>query len=205
MNESDDDEPVDGLPDSALFRDAMREVEPIRTDYVPPEKPRPKPRARRREADDSAVMAALAGQPAALADRDSSSMDALWQEFAAGDAPEAGDELSFRSEGIQHGVWRAFKRGDYRLDARLDLHGMREAEAREQLRPWLRQAAYLGQRCVLVVHGKGMRSGSAGAVLKRLVDGQLRREKAVLAFASARPVDGGTGAVYVLLRRPKLR
>ena len=55
-------------------------------------------------------------------------------------------------------------------------------------------------RCVRIIHGKGLRSGHRGPVIKHTVNGLLQRTDAVLAFASARPVDGGTGAIYVLLR-----
>ena len=54
-------------------------------------------------------------------------------------------------------------------------------------------------RCVRIVHGKGLRSGHRGPVLKGVVSALLRNTGAVLAYVSARPVDGGTGALYVLL------
>jgi DNA-nicking Smr family endonuclease len=50
-----------------------------------------------------------------------------------------------------------------------------------------------------VIHGKGRGSGPRGPVLKHVVNHWLRRMDDVAAFATARPVDGGTGAVYVLL------
>ncbi|MEO5625059.1 MAG: Smr/MutS family protein, partial [Dokdonella sp.] len=55
--------------------------------------------------------------------------------------------------------------------------------------------------CVRIVHGKGLRSKAAGPVLKQLTDSMLRRRADVLAFTSARPAQGGTGAVIVLLQR----
>jgi DNA-nicking Smr family endonuclease len=58
-----------------------------------------------------------------------------------------------------------------------------------------------GYTCVRIVHGKGLRSGPNGPVLKQRVDQWLRRFEAVLAFVSARQADGGTGAVYVLLKK----
>jgi len=58
-----------------------------------------------------------------------------------------------------------------------------------------------GRLCVKIIHDKGLRSRTHGPVLKRLVDSLLRRRADVLAFASAAPAEGGTGAVIVLLRR----
>ncbi|MFQ5981873.1 MAG: Smr/MutS family protein, partial [Woeseiaceae bacterium] len=62
-----------------------------------------------------------------------------------------------------------------------------------------------GHRCVRVVHGKGLGSGERGPVLKRKVDKWLSEWDSVLAFVSARQVDGGTGACYVLLKKNKRR
>ena len=73
--------------------------------------------------------------------------------------------------------------------------------AQDALREFVAGSVTMGLRCVRVIHGKGRRSGSRGPVIKRLVDHLLRRIEAVVAFVSARPIDGGTGAVYVLLAR----
>ena len=51
-----------------------------------------------------------------------------------------------------------------------------------------------------VIHGKGLGSGPRGPVIKQSVNVILRRTDAVVAFCTARPVDGGTGAIYVLLK-----
>jgi len=76
---------------------------------------------------------------------------------------------------------------------------MTVVEAKLALREFLLRALEQHVRCVRIVHGKGLRSGPRGPVLKAAVSGVLRRTGAVLAYVSARPVDGGTGAVYVLL------
>jgi DNA-nicking Smr family endonuclease len=81
----------------------------------------------------------------------------------------------------------------------LDLHGLTVVEAKAVLRRFLIRALEEQVRCVRIIHGKGLRSGHRGPVLKSTVAAVLRRTGAVLAFVSARPVDGGTGAVYVLL------
>jgi DNA-nicking Smr family endonuclease len=82
----------------------------------------------------------------------------------------------------------------------LDLHGLGQAAARDNLADFLVQNRDAGRRCVKIVHGKGYRSGARGPILKIAVNSWLRRHADVLAFTSARPIDGGTGAVYVLLR-----
>ncbi len=83
----------------------------------------------------------------------------------------------------------------------IDLHGLTALQAREALRQFLAEAVQRGLGCVRVVHGKGLRSGPRGPVLKHAVNTWLRKVDAVLAFVSAPRRDGGTGAVYVLLAR----
>ena len=77
---------------------------------------------------------------------------------------------------------------------------MSQTAARYQLAEFLTYSRNAGRRCVRIVHGKGYRSGARGPVLKAAVDLWLRRHLDVMAFTSARAIDGGTGAVYVLLR-----
>src|SRR5690554_2177368 len=100
--------------------------------------------------------------------------------------------------------WRErsrLKRGDYAWEAGLDLHGYTLEEARTELEGFLREAAARRQRCVLVVHGKAWGTTSDYPVIKSHVNAWLREWPGVLAFCSATDGDGGTGAVYVLLRR----
>ncbi|MDT8407876.1 MAG: Smr/MutS family protein, partial [Methylococcales bacterium] len=86
------------------------------------------------------------------------------------------------------------------LEAELDLHGLTAQQAQLTLQDFLRYALQRGKRCVRIVHGKGYRSPDAAPVLKNQVNSWLRQYAAVLAFTSAAPRDGGTGAVWVLLR-----
>ena len=97
-------------------------------------------------------------------------------------------------------VLRRLRRGDYRIESEIDLHGMTLVEARAALRDFLLAAAARRLRCVRIVHGKGLRSGQRGPVLKNAVNSLLRRVALVLAFTSAAMRDGGTGATLVLLR-----
>ena len=107
--------------------------------------------------------------------------------------------MSFARPGVQSAVLKKLRRGQYRVQAELDLHGLTVAEAKSALRGFLARALAQHARCVRVIHGKGLRSGHRGPVLKSTVAAVLRRTGAVLAYSSARQVDGGTGAVYVLL------
>jgi DNA-nicking Smr family endonuclease len=95
---------------------------------------------------------------------------------------------------------RMLARGKYSIQAEIDLHGMTVAEAKPRLANFIERCARNGELCIRIVHGKGLGSGRRGPVLKRHVNRWLRQWESVLAFVSARQVDGGTGAVYVLLR-----
>ena len=114
---------------------------------------------------------------------------------------ETGDELFFARAGLQHNVLRKLRRGQYSIGAELDLHGMTVVEARQQLAAFLQAARQRNVRCVRIIHGKGNGSLQRRPILKGKVNHWLQQRDEVLAFASARPVDGGTGAVYVLLKR----
>ena len=114
---------------------------------------------------------------------------------------ESGDELGFSGPGVSPQLFRNLQRGRLAVQDEIDLHGLNASEAREYLHEFVGAARLRGLRCVRVVHGKGKRSGQQGPVLKNKVDLWLRKWSEVLAYCSARPADGGTGAVYVLLRK----
>jgi len=113
---------------------------------------------------------------------------------------EAADTLSFRRSGVRDQVLRRLRRGLYPVEDALDLHGLGQANARDILAEFLAHSRNAGSQCVRIVHGKGYRSGARGPILKVAVNTWLRHHPDVLAFTSARNIDGGTGAVYVLLR-----
>ena len=99
---------------------------------------------------------------------------------------------------------RRLRRGALPIDARLDLHGMSVQQARSQLELFLRTVRLRGERCVLVIHGKGEHSPQGTGALRGEISAWLSQSAAsehVAAFATARSGDGGEGAVYVLLRR----
>lgn len=168
--------------DEGLFRKAMQGVRRHRTgERIGRGPPRVEARARSREADDAAVMREL------LLDPDP-------------DVLEHGETLHYRAPGVHDGVLRRLRRGHYRLQRDLDLHGLNRHQARAAVADFLALCRRQDLRCVRIVHGKGNGSPNSGPVLKQLVDSWLRRRADVVAYCSARPADGGSGAVYVLLR-----
>jgi DNA-nicking Smr family endonuclease len=110
------------------------------------------------------------------------------------------ESLSFRRAGVRDSELRRLRRGLYPIEGELDLHGLNQAGARDMLAEFIAISRHAGRRCVRIIHGKGMRSGGRGAVLKSAVNDWLRRHREVTAFCSARTIDGGAGALYVLLR-----
>lgn len=170
--------------DVSLFREAMRDVAPLkRATRHTPARPKPPPRARFARADEALVL--------------EESLRLAPHELAV----ETGDELAYRRDGVAETVVRKLRRGAYRVDREIDLHGFNVRDAHTALAAFLNAAIAGNAHCVRVIHGKGRRSGPRGPVLKNLVGKLLRRTAAVVAFASARPEDGGTGALYVLLAR----
>jgi DNA-nicking Smr family endonuclease len=98
---------------------------------------------------------------------------------------------------------RKLRRGEFAIQAFVDLHGLNRDDARRKVAEFLSECHTDRKRCVLIVHGRGMRSKDNIPVLKNALRAWLTRGsigKKVLAFTSAKPFDGGTGAVYVLLR-----
>jgi len=111
----------------------------------------------------------------------------------------SGEALSHRRPGVPESVFRKLRRGEYGLDAELDLHGLNVAQAKHALHDFLADALARHALCVRIIHGKGLRSGPRGPVIKSAVNAVLRQTSAVAAYVSAGHGDGGTGAVLVLL------
>lgn len=179
------DEACDEHDEGVLFRRLMADAKRLETDRAPPAQRRTRPKATFARRDRHEVLReSLEGDP------------------VSGEA-EAGDYLQFRHASVSRAMIRRLARGRFSRQAELDLHGLTTAEAREELGRFIAECVDRGLTCVRVIHGKGRGSGQAGPVLKRLADQWLRRCRAVLAFVTARPVDGGSGALYVLLRRER--
>lgn len=108
--------------------------------------------------------------------------------------------LSYHVPGLIPLRFKAFKKGDFDLDGRLDLHGLQIDTARNTLCRFVLNAYEKSHRHLLVIHGKGGQQSDVG-ILKSHVAHWLKQFPNVLAYHSARPKDGGTGAVYVLLKK----
>jgi len=169
--------------DRSLFRQAVGQTRPVIDDRVQHRPKKMAARPRQTEASERQVLAELLEPPSDLA------------------MLETGEELLFLRSGIQQSVLKRLRRGRYSVNAELDLHQMNAAAARSSIESFIHECQALGITCMKIIHGKGLRSRASGPVLKNLTNALLRRCKDVLAFASAQPHDGGTGAVYVLLKR----
>ncbi len=120
--------------------------------------------------------------------------------LAPDDWLSAEDYIHFARDGIQHRTLSKLKKGQMPIEARLDLHRLTGDEAVAESTHFIEQCLEQQLRTVLIVHGKGQFSAGKGPVLKNLLNIWLREQAHVLAFSSSRPKDGGTGAVYVLLK-----
>ncbi len=164
-----------------MFRDAAGDVRVIEDNRVPAHRHRPKPRPK---------TGAGSRRPEAREENPANSIS----------APERDGEQLFVRPGLQQKQVRRLRRGQIPIAAEADLHGTRIHQARALLDEFLRDCRTEGLRCVRVIHGKGLVSRDGHAVLKWQVDGWLRQHDGVMAFCTAQPRDGGTGAVYVLLK-----
>ncbi len=168
--------------DLALFHEHVQDAEPIQHDRVEHVRPKPPP--------------VPLPRPTLLPEADGvpplSESEVETTEF-----------LAFTRPGVQRRLMADLERGDIGIGLELDLHGLHVPHAREVLAEFLAECSRRRVRCALIVHGKGARSSGRQPVLKQKVNYWLRLHQEVLAFSSARQRDGGTGAVYVLLRNPR--
>ena len=169
--------------DKALFREHLNGVKPLYHQQIEPY--REKPSAR------------LIPQP----EEPQPTVDTLFSDSIAASEITVSESLEFSRNGIQHKTFRKLKRGQYIIEAELDLHGHTVAEARQSLVAFLNEAHHRGLRCVRIIHGKGNSSLQRQPILKKKVNYWLRQLHQVLAFTSAQPRDGGTGAIYLLLAK----
>ena len=110
-----------------------------------------------------------------------------------------------KAPGLDKRSARRLKRGLREIEARLDLHGFRQEEAHRALTSFIAGSYKAGKRCVLVITGKG-RVSEGGGVLRTNVPrwlNQAPNRMRILSFTHATPADGGTGALYVLLKRQR--
>ena len=167
---------------AALFRAAVGPVAPLRKPVAaPPPAPRPRPATRRHDTPHDGKPARIADDPDAVLLR--------------------GDASGFRRQRVAARDWQRLRRGQFSAQDELDLHGANALQAEALLSRFLAESIGSGLGCVRIVHGKGGASGEGVPVLKNLVDRLLRQRGDVLAFHSAPPAQGGTGALLVLLAR----
>ncbi len=167
--------------DDLSFREAMAGVTPLkahdRIDPVPRNTPA---RAVQRERDDREALRELLDDNGAVTEL------------------ETGEELLYLRPGYQKHLLRRLRRGQFSVADTMDLHHMDVATAKQVLVDFLEHCSDRRLGCVRIIHGKGLRSKGL-PLLKIMTNRVLRKYPAVIAFASCRPVDGGTGATDVLL------
>lgn len=170
--------------DQALFRATLTDVTPISPHgriIPPPNQPPPVPLSRLR--DEREVIYESLNDPI------------RWDE-----ATENGEELSFVRPGLPRLILRRLRRGEWVTQAELDLHGLTRHNAKTELAGFLFECKRRGIRCIRIIHGKGLGSKNREPVLKLHVRHWLMQREEIMAFVQARPVDGGSGAVMVLLK-----
>jgi DNA-nicking Smr family endonuclease len=167
-------------PDYALFRAEVEDAIPLERETAEPFRERPapipRPRAEVEEPEDTVLLSET--------------------------EVETHDFLEFVRPGLQKRVFLSLQRGQIEPGLELDLHGLTADYAQSLLKAFLADCAARRIRCAKIIHGKGYGSARRQPVLKCKVNYWLRLRTDVLAFCSAPRHDGGTGAVYVLLRNP---
>ena len=171
--------------ENSSFAELLRDVKPLRKKHfnkVEANSPKPDPTPRETLKDQKRVL------------KESLEISLEYEDL------QPGDSISFCRPGIQKNIFRKLKKGQFKIDAELDLHGMTIVQAQEALAQFIHNARITHNRCVRIIHGKGYGSSNKGPKLKPMVNQWLQKRNEILAFCSARPVDGGTGAIYVLLK-----
>ncbi len=173
--------------DLSLFKAQLQGVKPIKNDRADTGKPK----------SDRTRLATL--RQAATQRTDTIKVDGLSDQFVIDVGAE--DALFWVGNGVQDGQMRKLKLGQIPFDGSLDLHGMSVEKARDTLWEFLAEATKLEIRCVRVTHGKAVRTDGRKPMIKSHVNTWLRQHPQVLGFASCVAKHGGTGAVYVMLKR----
>lgn len=208
---------------SALSDLKKKQAEPAKKPQAPPPPPKPSKSKRHQEEDDMSLFLSAMDGVEQITERGEAPVpnprlpeiidenaEALAElaEMVAGQGDftvaDTDEYIEGAAPGIDARLLRSLRRGDFTLQGRLDLHGMTQVQAKEAVDRFLTDSRRTNKRCVLIVHGRGLNSQDQVPVLKERMRewlNQKRLGKTVLAFATARPQDGGTGAVYVLLRR----
>ena len=170
-----------------LFREAMSGVSPMTHDKAYHEAEKPKIKSKQENINTKSFEEEMLVH------------DTLSDELEIEDVDNE-EVLSFCKSGIQKNVFKKLRTGNYRISDELDLHGSTLKQAKKILLYYLQEAVQFEGCCIRIIHGKGHRSGNNKPVLKTHVNHWLSEHERVLAFHSAKAKDGGTGAVYVLLK-----
>ncbi|MGD8777250.1 MAG: Smr/MutS family protein [Syntrophobacterales bacterium] len=174
-----------------MFREAMAGVEPLESTRIKPRQPGPLSQPIRRPL--------LEGELEAYAEL----VDLVSGEGCF-DIQYTDEYIEGAIVGADSALLPKLRRGDFSIQAHLDLHGMTATEARQAVERFILNSVIKGLRCVLIIHGRGLNSQDQIPILKERMTSWLKRGRLkhlVLAFATAQPCDGGAGALYVLLRK----
>ena len=170
-------------PPENIFLAAVKSARPLNIDVPFTEKTYPKPIARQFIRDEKQAL-----------------RDSLSDDFYPAHELESGEELLYLRQGQSPDVLSKLRRGYWVVQAQIDLHGLISDEAREYVAEFLGSCKKRNIRCVRIVHGKGLGSRNREPVLKHKLRSWLMQRDEVIAYAQAKPEDGGSGAVIVLLK-----
>lgn len=179
------------LDDDELFRKAMAKVKPLRG--------RPKEQKNKRAKESKRRGSRAQGQ--VILPRD------MLKRFLEEEKVESFYKAGYVEGGPQEWnqlLLKKLREGEFSVQAELDLHGLSQREARDEIRQFIEECSRNNLTCVRIIHGKGKNSRNYIPVLKRQIPrwlSQKRTSRYLIAYTSARPVDGGMGAIYVLLRK----
>ena len=166
-----------------IFLQAVKNARPLNVDVPFTEKTYPKPIAKQFIRDEKQAL-----------------KDSLSDDFYPAHELESGEELLYLRIGQSPDVLSKLRRGFWVVQAQIDLHGLISDEAREYVAEFLSSCKKRNIRCVRIVHGKGLGSRNREPVLKHKLRSWLMQKDEVIAYAQAKPEDGGSGAVIVLLK-----
>ena len=170
-------------PVENIFLQAVKNARPLNIDVPFTEKTYPKPIAKQFMRDEKQAL-----------------RDSLSDDFYPAHELESGEELLYLREGQTPNILSKLRRGFWVVQAQIDLHGLISDEAREYVAEFLSICKKRNIRCVRIVHGKGLGSRNREPVLKHKLRNWLMQKDEVIAYAQAKPEDGGSGAVIVLLK-----
>ncbi len=166
-----------------LFKQAVADARPIKINRVTHLIKKPKPIPRQFQRDERQAL-----------------VDSLSDHYIPSYELETGEELLYIRDGQSPVILSKLRRGHWVIQQHIDLHGLISDEARAYVSTFISDCKKRGIRCVRIVHGKGLGSRNKEPVLKNKLRGWLMQKDEVIAYAQARQVDGGSGAVIVLLK-----